>query len=110
MAWPMLDWVLDRYYGCDAKPDVEEAVRVYDVRESDLVQLMDELSAGAGGAKLFSLPHMGDVPSIELGFRGERSEVQAALSRLVAALNMRELKFEQLQTKTAESALSQTAV
>ena len=106
MAWPMLEWVLDRYYGCDVKPEVEGAVRVFNVRESDLVQLMNELSASAGGARLFSLPHMGEVPSIELGFRGQRSEVQAALRRLVAALSTRKLKFEQLHTEAQENALS----
>ena len=110
MAWPMLDWVLDQYYPHHAAREMEKSVRVFRARESDLVQLMDELSAGLGGAKLFSLPHMGSTPSIELGFRGEQSAVGAAFSGLVAALSMRGLEFEHLQEVEESSALRQTAV
>ena len=93
MAWHMLDWVLDQYYPHHAAREKERSVRVFHVRESDLVQFMDELSVGLGGAKLFSLPHMGSAPSIELGFRGESSEVEAAFSRLVAVLSTRGLEY-----------------
>jgi len=110
MAWPMLDWVLDHYYPHDAAREMEKSVRVFRARESDLVQFMDELSAGLSGAKLFSLPHMGSRPSIELGFRGEQSVVEAAFSRLVSALSRRGLEFEDLQEVEETSALRQTAV
>jgi len=114
MAWPMLDWVLDYYYPQQAAREMEKSVRVFHARESDLVQLMDELSAGLSGAKLFSLPHMGSIPSIELGFRGEQSAVEAAFPGLVAALSARGLEVEGppegLQEVEVASALSQTVV
>lgn len=94
MAWPMLDWVLEHYYPQRAAREMEKSVRVLHTRECDLVQLMDELSAGLSDAKLFSLPHMGRIPSIELGFRGEQSAVEAAFSDLAAALSRRGLEFE----------------
>ena len=110
MAWPMLDWVLDHYYPHHAAREMEKSVRVCHARESDLVQLMDALSAHLSGAKLFSLPHMGSIPSIELGFRGEQSAVEAAFSGLVAALSTRGLEFEDLQEAEETSALRQTVV
>jgi molybdopterin-biosynthesis enzyme MoeA-like protein len=109
MAWPMLDWVLDRYYPQVAAPQTEKSVRVFHARESDLVQLMDELSAGISGAKLFSLPHMNSIAWIELGFRGEQSAVEAAFSDLTLALTTRALEFECLQGED-DSALRQTVV
>ncbi len=109
MAWPMLDWVLDQYYPQVAAPQTEKSVRVFHARESDLVQLMVELSAGLSGAKLFSLPHMNSIASIELGFRGEQSAVEAAFSGLVSALTTRSLEFECLQEE-GDSALRQTVV
>jgi len=109
MAWPMLDWVLDEYFPQVAAPQTEKSVRVFHARESDLVQLMDELSAGLSGAKLFSLPHLNSVPSIELGFRGEQSAVEAAFSGLVTALTTRALDFQCLQEED-DSALRQTVV
>ena len=110
MAWPMLDWVLDHYYPRHGVPELEKSVRVFHVRESDLLQLMDTLATGFGGAKLFSLPHLGSNPSIELGFRGEQSAVETAFSELVAALSTRGLEFERLRGAEETSALRESAV
>ncbi len=82
MAWPMLDWVLDRYYPHNAIPEVEKSVRVLHARESELVQLMDALSVAHQRVKLFSLPHMAEINSIEFGFRGEQVAVDAAFADL----------------------------
>lgn len=110
MAWPMLDWVLDHYYCHDMLPEVEKSVRVFDTHESALIQLMDELSAIHCRAKLFSLPHMAAVNSIELGFRGEQAVVEAAFSDMLAALTMRALEFERLDQGAVTSALRQAVV
>ena len=110
MAWPMLDWVLEHYYPHHAARDIEKSVRVFHVRESDLVQLMDELSAGPGGAKIFSLPHTGGIPSIEIGFRGEQFAVEAAFSELLAVLSTRGLEFERLGEAKETGTLRQSAV
>ena len=108
MAWPMLDWVLDQYYCHDMLPEVEKSVRVFDTHESALIQLMDELSAIHCRAKLFSLPHMAAVNSIELGFRGEQAVVEAAFSDMLAALKTRAVEFENLDAGAAINAFRQT--
>jgi len=94
MAWPMLDWVLDRYYPAIARQSQELSVRIVNVRESDLLQLMQALTLGHPGARLFSLPHLGEVDTLEIGFRGERDAVAAAFTELVARLRERALLFE----------------
>jgi len=66
-----LDWVLDRYYPTRATRQVERSVRVPSAHESDLIQLMEALSGRHPDAKLFSLPHISAVNTIEIGFRGE---------------------------------------
>jgi molybdopterin-biosynthesis enzyme MoeA-like protein len=94
MAWPMLEWVLDRYYPAVHVRQQEASARVINVRESDLLQLMEALSVRHPEARLFSLPHLGEVNSIEIGFRGEQAAVAAALAELVSCLQQRELRFE----------------
>ena len=110
LAWPMLYWVLDHYHSHDMPQEVEKSVRVFEATESGLIPLMNELSAGHARATFFSLPHMAAINSIELGFRGEQSAVEAAFSGLVAALSTRGLEFEGLQEVEETSALRQTVV
>ena len=110
LAWPMLDWVLDQYYCHDMLPEVEQSVRVFDVHESSLIQLMDELSANHPRAKIFSLPHMAAVNSIELGFRGQQAAVEAAFSDLLAALKTRAVEFENLDAGAPAKVLRQAVV
>lgn len=94
MAWPMLDWVLDRYYPVSGEALAERALRVFGVRESDLLELMEVLVQNHPAARLFSLPHLGAINSIELGFRGQAGPVQRAFDDLVAQLESRALSFE----------------
>jgi molybdopterin-biosynthesis enzyme MoeA-like protein len=94
MAWPMLDWVLERYYPVAGDALVECALRVFGVRESELLDLMESLVQRHADARLFSLPHLGETSTIELGFRGRQSAVQHAFDDLVAELNRRSLSFE----------------
>jgi len=94
MAWPMLDWVLDHYYPAAPVQRLERSLRVINARESDLLQLMQALVERHPDAGLFSLPHLGEVNTIEIGFRGEQGAVAAALADLAACLEERELLFE----------------
>jgi len=96
MAWPMLDWVLDRYYPVVTVLPLEKSVRVINVRESDLLRLMQALSMRHPEARLFSLPHLGEVNTLEIGFRGEPGAVVAAFAELVSRLQERALLFEVL--------------
>lgn len=93
MAWPMLEWVLDHYYPAVHVRQREKSVRVINVRESDLLQLMQALSVRHPDARLFSLPHLGEVNFVEIGFRGEQAMVAAALADLVSCLEERGLVF-----------------
>jgi molybdopterin-biosynthesis enzyme MoeA-like protein len=109
MAWPMLEWVLDHYYPAVHVRQQEASVRVVDVRESDLLQLMQQLSVRHPAARLFSLPHLGEVNSVEIGFRGEQAAVVAALAELVSCLEQRALLFEVLNGAADEQGTSRAA-
>jgi hypothetical protein len=43
---------------------------------------------------LFSLPRLGETTIVEIGFRGRRAVVEAAMHDLVVALQERSLVFE----------------
>jgi molybdopterin-biosynthesis enzyme MoeA-like protein len=94
MAWPMLDWVLETYYPASDRVPVEAAVRVRDVRESDLCDLMETLAQRHDSASLFSLPHLGSDRYVELGFRGDEAVVDPAFRDLVEALGRLGMKFD----------------
>ena len=79
MAWPMLDWVLQHYYHQAIEPMQERSLKVFDVGESELIDLMEELIARHPNVKLYSLPHLGPQRHIELGFRGRHGVEQAFL-------------------------------
>lgn len=80
MAWPMLDWVLDHCYA-DRKgipPDMD-TVTVIGAHESELLPLMEALVADYPTVGLSSLPRLGEgEPCIELGLRGNGSDLAAA--------------------------------
>jgi len=44
--------------------------------------------------KIFSLPHLGELPSIELGFRGPVAEVEQAYIALCRQLDARGDSYE----------------
>lgn len=105
IAWPMLEWVLDTYHANSKPVQTERSLRVYGVPESDLMPLLQMLSRHNREVRLFSLPHMGDVLSIEIGFRGDQGSVDTAFDELIAALRLRTQRFEILpEAKTSFSA------
>lgn len=93
MAHPMAEWVLDKYYLEPVKPDAECSVRVMDVSETQLMDLMREMERSHPHLKLFSLPRLGDERFVELGFRGQYG-LDAALSDLTMSLERAGHKFE----------------
>ena len=94
MAWPMAEWVLDTHYRelFDRDRWGEGSAIVYDLPESTISPLMEEINAKYPGLKAFSLPSMGEGGTrrhIELGVRGAPAEVGPAMEDLrrgVAAL------------------------
>jgi molybdopterin-biosynthesis enzyme MoeA-like protein len=94
-SWPMLDWVLDRYYPRAGAPSgYERSVRVFEAPWCATLDLMEQLAGAYPGARLFSLPRVGVYNSIEIVFRGERDSVDAATDSLVKALIRRRVLFE----------------
>jgi molybdopterin-biosynthesis enzyme MoeA-like protein len=87
MAWPMVEWLLDTRYQdlLDSQRWAEASVIVYDLAESTIAPLMEEVNAKHPGLKAFSLPSMGEGGTrrhIELGVRGVPAEVGPAMERL----------------------------
>ena len=84
MAWPMLEWVLDTRYRQLFERDRwdEASVLVYDLPESVISPLMEQVNAKYKGLKAFSLPSVGEGGArrhIELGVRGAPGEVGPAM-------------------------------
>jgi molybdopterin-biosynthesis enzyme MoeA-like protein len=89
MAWPMLEWLLERYYPGTQARTAERAVRIEGVAESELIDLMEALGARFPDARFFSLPRVGENPSVELGVRARGEVLDAAFAALVEALERR---------------------
>jgi molybdopterin-biosynthesis enzyme MoeA-like protein len=75
MAWPMIEWVLDRRYPelHGRQTQSERSVIVFGAMEAALTPLMEEIERRHPGVKVFSLPSV-DHPQygrhIELGVKG----------------------------------------
>jgi molybdopterin-biosynthesis enzyme MoeA-like protein len=92
MAWPMIDWVLDTHYKhlFDANRIGESAIIVREAGESLLIDLMKAVQGKYAALKVFSLPRVSPERFIELGARGDPTQVAAAIEELkqgVTAMN-----------------------
>lgn len=82
MAWPMIEWVLDRHYAHlqGTSRQVERSVIVFGAMEASLTPLMEDIEARFAGVKVFSLPSV-DHPEwgrhIELGVKAARDPIDA---------------------------------
>jgi molybdopterin-biosynthesis enzyme MoeA-like protein len=84
MAWPMVEWVLDTRYShlFHRIAESEASIIVYELPESTITPLMQDVEARYRGVKSFSLPSMGEHGMrrhIELGVRGAPDEVSKAI-------------------------------
>jgi molybdopterin-biosynthesis enzyme MoeA-like protein len=92
MAWPMIEWVLDRKLShLHRVPGQQErSVIVFGAMEAALTPLMEEIEAHYTGIKVFSLPSV-DHPEygkhIELGVKGAPSLLGAAYAELLQGLH-----------------------
>lgn len=87
MAWPMVEWVLDRRYSHlhERERWQEASILVFEAGESQLIDAMEKVGARYAKVKVFSLPAMGPEGSrihLELGVRGDPLEVQPAIELL----------------------------
>jgi molybdopterin-biosynthesis enzyme MoeA-like protein len=89
MAWPMMEWVLDRYYSryFNLEPLLEHVITVFDAHESALVPIMQDLVRHFSKVRFSSLPSLGgERPTIELALRGRPKDVELATDFLRRAL------------------------
>jgi molybdopterin-biosynthesis enzyme MoeA-like protein len=91
MAWPMIEWVLDRRYPHLHRQAArqEKSVIVLDALEATLTPVMQRVEAAHPGVKVFSLPSV-DHPQygrhIDLGVKGAPALVASAYADLRAWL------------------------
>src|ERR1700712_4179912 len=91
MAWPMIEWVLDRQYASlhGQGAQHEKSVIVFGAMEATLTPLMERIESEFAGVKVFSLPSV-DHPEygrhIELGVKGQPDRVAPAYLQLLAGL------------------------
>jgi molybdopterin-biosynthesis enzyme MoeA-like protein len=100
MAWPMIEWLLDHAYRDLHHTTAwrESSVFVPDAHESRLLDLMEAVQR-AHGVAVFSLPSFGNAerpyPHIELGAKGEPSNVSAAMAAMRHELMLRGLTVQE---------------
>ena len=91
MAWPMIEWVLDRTYAHLQRPLTvrEKSVIVLGGLEAALTPLMLKIEAQFVSIKVFSLPSV-DHPQwgrhIELGVKGDAAVLDQAFAQLLGGL------------------------
>lgn len=80
MAWPMVEWVLETYYHqhFDHTPPIEQRWLLRDVRESELIPMMEALLRTFPEVRLSSLPSTTIRHQIDFGLKGKTAAVQAA--------------------------------
>ena len=95
MAWPMIEAVLDSEYSSlfNAERLGERSMLVFDTAESLVAPIMEDIEARFSGIRAFSLPSLGDGQDdrtrrrhIELGVKGDPSQVDAAFAAMRQAV------------------------
>ena len=92
MAHPMAQWVLEQHYPSLGRQQ-QKSVWVEAVTETVLMELMEDLTARFPEHKLFSLPRLGEVRRVELGYRGG-DEIERPFAALLEGLKQRGFRFE----------------
>jgi molybdopterin-biosynthesis enzyme MoeA-like protein len=80
MAWPMVEWVLNTFYAqhFDTSPSLEQRWLLQDVRESELIPMMEELLKTFPEVALSSLPCTTTRRQIDFGLKGKEAAVKIA--------------------------------
>ena len=88
MAWPMVEWILNTHYKqlLNQNDFAEASIWINDVSESKLIDLMNEIVKKYPEIKLFSLPKLKPIKTIELGVKGPSKLVDEALLEIQARI------------------------
>lgn len=102
MAWPMVQWVLDTHYAhLQKSPDAEMLFTVPGAAESDLIPLMETLTARFAQLRLSSLPASERGRFLEIGLKGPAEVLLPACEQLRAGLQAQSLPFTEQQRVSA---------
>lgn len=84
MAWPMVEWILNTHYKqlLNQNDFAEASIWINDVSESKLIDLMNEIVKKYPEIKLFSLPKLEPMKTIELGVKGPSKLVAEAIQEI----------------------------
>jgi molybdopterin-biosynthesis enzyme MoeA-like protein len=84
MAWPMVEWILNEHYKdlLNKNDFAEASIWINDVSESQLIDLMNSIVKKYPEIKLFSLPKLRPVKTIELGVKGSAKLVHEAIREI----------------------------
>ncbi|WP_455203246.1 competence/damage-inducible protein A [Kaarinaea lacus] len=96
MAWPMLEWVLDNYYSqIIGEHQQQLLLKVVNVYESELLELMQSIQLAHPTVKLSSLPKFlaNNEREIELGIKGTKDAAGVAFSALKKALTNNNIQY-----------------
>ncbi len=98
MAEPMITWALDTHFAhlFHQQQRAEKSLLVFEVAESLLTPLMEQLESDYPKIKVFSLPSIGDQKTrrhIDLGVKGDPQQVDQAFSALVNTLESMQAEF-----------------
>jgi len=98
MSWPMMEWVLDTHYQhlFNTHISSEVVIKVLDVAESVLIDLMQTILQKYPALKLYSLPSLGPKKSIELGLKGELNTCKEAMNEILSYLNTHQMAWQSL--------------
>lgn len=100
MAWPMLDWILNTHYShlFDSQIPISQAIQVFDLPESALIGLMQQIELDYAPIKIYSLPSIdhsknpAHTPYIELGCKAMATDSK----KLIQAMSVIQEKVQQL--------------
>jgi molybdopterin-biosynthesis enzyme MoeA-like protein len=103
MAGPMMAWVLNTYFADSFHQNarLERACLVYELAESLLTPLMEQIEHDFPQVNVFSLPNVGNANTrrhIELGVKGDALMVPAAFERLTTGLDQLHAEYTLLVT------------
>ena len=96
MAWPMMQWVLDTLYPTlHAEKPVQRILWIEQVRESELIEPMEQLQTLHAQVKVSSLPRFlpGGGYQVEMGVRGQAHRVEQAFADLQHILEQHHIAF-----------------
>ena len=95
MAWPMIEWALEQYYQdeFDATPILEKRWILREVKESDLIPMMELLLQTFPAVRLSSLPSTRERNQIDFGLKGKAEALQTAGDWLEKQLDSQKILY-----------------